>query len=57
MTEQELGEILKNMYENANKGKKATVVHLFGMDCANEIRTNNLSIDKIIKESGILKSL
>ena len=48
MTVQELGKRLSEMYENADDGEKATMVHLFGIRFANDITNNNFSASEII---------
>jgi hypothetical protein len=50
---QELGNILKNKYNNALQGEKVTQVYLFAIAYANEIQNNNYSISAIVAKSGI----
>jgi 5-methylcytosine-specific restriction protein B len=40
MTLDELAKILADMYANAERGETATMVHLFGIRYADEIRRN-----------------
>lgn len=49
MNEHELGRILKEMYDNAPKGEKVAMIHIFGIKYANEIRDNNLIPKNILK--------
>ena len=57
MTEYELGQKLKEMYEEGiQKKEKTTQIHLFGIIYADVIRGNNLNIVEIIKFSGISSS-
>jgi 5-methylcytosine-specific restriction protein B len=60
MSIQELGNILSDMYNNAPKGQKAVMIHLFGVKFANEISSNGYSvsesISKIIEISGLKPS-
>ncbi len=53
MTEKELGHKLKTMYDNAPNGEKVTMIHLFGIQCADEIKRSKYSIKGIIKASKI----
>lgn len=56
MTINELGNKLKEMYENAPKGDSVTMIHLFGIKYADEILNNNYSRKDIIEKSGISSS-
>ena len=56
MTINELGNKLKEMYENAPKGGVLTMIHLFGIKYAEEISKNNYSRKDIIEKSGISAS-
>tara|TARA_B110000046_G_scaffold44038_2_gene49043 strand:+ start:2804 stop:3031 length:228 start_codon:yes stop_codon:yes gene_type:complete len=56
MTLNELGEKLSKMYNNAPKGDAVTMIYLFGIKYANQIKENNYSKKDIIKQSGISKS-
>ncbi len=53
MTVNQLGAILKDMYDNALEGEKVIMIHLFGVKYAEEIRDNNLSVRDIVIASGI----
>jgi hypothetical protein len=50
---QELGNILKNKYNNALQGEKVTQVYLFAIAYAKEIQNNDYSISAIVAKSGI----
>lgn len=56
MTENELGKILKEMYDNAPEGFKITNIHLFGIKYASIIIDNNYKITDIVRASGIKQS-
>lgn len=56
MTLSELGNKLKEMYENSPKGDSVTMIHLFGIKYADEIIRNNFSKKDIIEKSGISSS-
>jgi hypothetical protein len=49
----ELAEILSGMYENAENGEQAAMVHLFGVRYANVIRNNNISITEILRATRL----
>lgn len=53
MTENELGQILKRMYDNAPQGYRVANIHLFGVKYASIILANNLSVHEIIRSSGL----
>ena len=53
MTEQDLGLILNKMYNEAKKGEKVTMIHLFGIKYGNIIRENNYSFKVIVKNANI----
>lgn len=53
MTENELGKILKDMYENAPRGYQVANIHLFGVKYAEIIKNSNVKAADIIKASGI----
>ena len=55
MTENSLGKILKEMYENA-KGDKVAHIHLFGIKYADIIEKEGLCKKEIRKSAGIPKS-
>ncbi len=51
MEAKELGSTLRDLYENAGRGKQVTKIHLFGIKYSNEIL--KAGIKDVIKESGI----
>ncbi len=53
---QELGNILKNKYDNALKGEKVTQIYLFAISHAKEIQENNYRISEIVRYSNISQS-
>ncbi len=53
MTENELGRILKEMYETAPKGYQVANIHLFGVKYARIIIENNYKAADIIRASGL----
>jgi hypothetical protein len=56
MRTKELGDILKNKYDNALKGEKVTQIYLFAISHAKEIQENNYRISEIVKYSNISQS-
>lgn len=56
VTENQLAEILKNMYEKAPKGEQAVQIHLFGIKYAYIIKENKYKVSDIIKMSGLHES-
>lgn len=54
--EKKLGDVLSGMYNGAPEGDKLTFIHLFGIQYADMITENNLSIKKIIEYSSIKSS-
>ena len=56
MTENELGKILKEMYDNAPSGYQVANIHLFGVKYASIILNNNFKATDIIRASGINQS-
>lgn len=56
MTENELGNILKEMYENAPHGYQVANIHLFGVKYASIIVDGNIKVADIIRISGIKQS-
>lgn len=56
MTENQLGRILKEMYDNAPDGYQVANIHLFGIKYANVILENNYKATDIIRCSGLNKS-
>lgn len=55
MNKQELALILKNMYNDADKGQKVAMIHLFGMKYADKIKELS-SANEIVQLAGINKS-
>lgn len=53
MIQQKLGLILNKMYNEAKKGEKVTMIHLFGIKYGNIIKENNYSIKDIVKDAHI----
>lgn len=53
MTENQLGAILKEMYENAPHGDKVANIHLFGIKYAQAIIENSFRAGDIIRSSGL----
>jgi hypothetical protein len=53
MTENELGRILKEMYDNAPAGYKVANIHLFGVEYASIILQNNFKSIDIVRVSGL----
>ena len=47
----QLGKLLRESYEGAEKKEKVTMIHLFGIKYWEEIKKSNIS--EIIAESGI----
>ena len=41
------------MYNEAKKGKKVTIIYLFGIKYGNIIKENNYSIKNIVKNANI----
>lgn len=56
ITENELGKILKDMYDNASHGYQVANVHLFGIKYASTILENNYKVTEIIRTSGLKQS-
>lgn len=56
MTENELGRILKEMYDNAPQGYHVANIHLFGVKYASIILENNFKIRDVIRASGLNES-
>jgi len=52
----ELGQKLKEMYDNAPTGEKALQIHLFGIKYADEIKENDNSIKDIVNFAGMRES-
>ena len=53
MTLHELGQTLRQMYEEAPSGRQVTMIHLFGIRFAKEIRAGGYSPASIAKDAGI----
>ena len=53
MSENELGRILKGMYDNALKGYQVANIHFFGVKYASIILENNFKATDIVRASGI----
>jgi len=56
MTKIDLGLKLKEMYENAKKNDGSTMIRLFGIKYANELKNCNASMTEIAKISEIGES-
>lgn len=56
MTAFKLGNILKEMYDNAPRGKQVTTVHLFGIKYAKDIRNNNITPKEILTSACMQSS-
>lgn len=54
--EKKLGELLSEMYKQAPEGDKVTFIHLFGIKYADSIKSNKLSIKKILEYSTVKPS-
>ena len=53
-SEQELGDILKNMYKAGNNNhSQVASIHLFGLKYGQNIRANKLSIKNIVSRAGL----
>lgn len=53
MTENDLGRMLKEMYDNAPQGYQVAHTHLFGVKYAQIIHDDNYKVIDIIRASGI----
>lgn len=56
MSVKELGDMLREMYENAAKGEAVAMIHLFGIKYAKEITNSKASKKEIAKSAGIHES-
>ncbi|WP_425805577.1 hypothetical protein ACHOLT_02545 [Desulfitobacterium sp. Sab5] len=56
MTENELGAILREMYDGAPGGYQVANIHLFGIKYASDILENNYKATDIVRASGINSS-
>ncbi|MEQ6389237.1 hypothetical protein RZN22_07885 [Bacillaceae bacterium S4-13-58] len=54
MNQYQLGNILRDMYNGAPKGYKATNIHLFGIKYSDT--RNDYSVKEIVKSSGLNES-
>lgn len=54
MNATELGKLLSESYQNAQKTEKVTMIHLFGIKYSEEIM--ECGIAEVIKESGIFST-
>jgi len=54
MTEKELSNILADMYNNALKGESVSMIHMFGIKYADEIKKHG--VKEIIERSGLNSS-
>lgn len=57
MQKNELSSILYEMISNAKKGNVYVQYHLFGIKYVNEILSSDFSIEEIVENAGIRKSL
>ena len=53
MTPEELGNTLSNMYHDASQGELTTMIHLFGIKYADEIRDCGATATEIVRLSGL----
>lgn len=53
---EELGHILRDMYDNASAGSKVSSIHMFGIKYGQLIRENNYKAAEIIRIAGINES-
>ena len=56
MTVNELGKILKDMYDDAQRGDQVAMIHLFGVKYADEIRKNEYTPKEILKSVNMHES-
>lgn len=56
MTILDLSNILKDMYSNASQGEQTTMIHLFGIKYAAEIRKNNFTPKEILRAAQMHES-
>jgi len=50
---EELGQILKEKYNNAKKGEQVLAIHLFGIEYGQFITSNNVSVSEIVSIAGL----
>ena len=55
-TEKELGQMLRNKYENAPRNEQVLMIHLFGIEFRQLILDKKYKIANIIYEAGINES-
>jgi len=55
-TAMELGERLRQMYQDADKGEAVLMIHLFGIMYADQINDPSIRISEVITASGIRES-
>jgi hypothetical protein len=48
-----LGQMLKTMYDNAEKGKQVLSIHLFGIEYGHIITANNVRVPEIVSIAGL----
>ena len=53
LTAQQLGDILRDMYENAKEGYAVVLIHLFGIKYAEQIRDSGVTPMDIVRAAGI----
>ena len=56
MTPDELAHTLSEMYNDALEGEAKTMIHLFGIKYADEIRDCGAPVTEIVRLSGLPKS-
>lgn len=52
----QLGLALRSMYDSAPRGEKTTMIHLFGITYADDIRAAGVTGAEVIRASGIKPS-
>lgn len=52
----ELGGILRRMYDGAPKGEKVANIHLFGIKYASDLRNAGITAGQVVKASGLAAS-
>ena len=53
MTKNELGNVLKEMYFNSNRGETVAMIHLFGIKYASDIKKSGATCKEIAKLAQI----
>ena len=53
MTKRELGNKLRNLYDDVDSDEKITMIHLFGIKYGEIIKTNGYDFREIAEEAGI----